>query len=423
MSTTVDRPQRLNSIARVGKIVDDFYEDLRHAPEEGRYVTWAGGFPTTFPIFRAMNIAYLFEDVYAATAAARHKEAKLQRISADKGFLPEMCSYARTTLGTAFFPQEEKEAADPYYLMPQPDFMTYVDIGCSMLGNWSDVGRRHFGVPMFGIQVPYVKDWADEEDAIQETTRQFQEMVTFLEDVTHTKLDWDKLTEVMWNVKRSIDLRMEAMAMAGRANPSPTTFFDWAAAVGAITYAIGTPLGVELFEGIKAEISELSSKKVSALPDERVRVYWMGHMCWPYMRWWGDTLSELGVNIIAANYTHMGFFHRPDRIDPTKPLESLAANSIICLSYGVQPLADQIIKDMRDYSLDAVICHNTQTCRIFPGLFHETMDVISRETGVPGIFFEGDVADANFFSKEQAHTRVEALKETVLRSKTGGRRI
>ncbi|MFQ5875781.1 MAG: 2-hydroxyacyl-CoA dehydratase, partial [Dehalococcoidia bacterium] len=179
--------RRLDSIATVGKIADAFYEDLRQAPQQGRPVAWCGGFPTTFPILRAMDIAYLFEDVYAATAAARHKETRLQQISADEGYLPEVCSYARTTLGVAYFPEEEKASADPYYLMPRPDLFTFVDVGCSMLGNWSDAGRRHFNVPMFGIWVPYVWNREDEEEAIQDVTRQFRELITFLEDVTHRR--------------------------------------------------------------------------------------------------------------------------------------------------------------------------------------------------------------------------------------------
>jgi len=417
MSAEPMKVRRLKSVERIGRVADDYYENLRRAPEEGRKVVWAGGFPTSFPFFRAMDIAYLFEDVYAATAAARHKEGKLQQITANKGYLPEMCSYARTTLGLAYFPEAEKEAADPYYLMPSPDFFVFVDIGCSMLPNWSDAGRRHFGKPMFGVSVPYVRTWNEEQEAIHEVARQFQEMTVFLEDMTGKPFDWVRLREIMVNVKQTVDLRMNAMAIAGRAVPSPATFFDWAAAVGAVSYAIGTPLGLELIKDIHADVTDLVSRGVSALPDEQVRVYWMGHMCWPYMRWWGETLGDLGINIVAANYSHMGFFHRPELIDPDKPLESLAANSVMCLSLGIEPLAEQIMQQCRDYSLDAIVCHDTQTCRVFPGPYFEVMDIIQRKLGIPGIFFEGDVADANYFSTEQARTRIEALKESVLSRK------
>lgn len=140
-------------------------------------------------------------------------------------------------------------------------------------------------------------------------------------------------------------------------------------------------------------------------------------MCWPYMRWWGSLLAELGVNIVAAKYTHLCFYHRPDRIDPRKPLESLAANSVCALGYSIELLAEQILRFCEDYSIDAIVCHYTRTCRIFPGPFFEVLDIISRKLGIPGVFFEGDVADASFFAPSQARNRLEALVETVLAKK------
>ena len=123
-------------------------------------------------------------------------------------------------------------------------------------------------------------------------------------------------------VKEAITYRMDAMEMAGRAVPAPVTFIDWAASIGGVNYAAGTPLGAEVFRDIGQEVAERVARKEGALPKEQVRVYWEGHMCRPYMRWWGKTLAELGVNIIAAKYTHGHFFHRPDLIDPaSRPSE------------------------------------------------------------------------------------------------------
>jgi benzoyl-CoA reductase subunit B len=409
--------KRLPSIIQVGRLVDEFYEELRRAPEEGRPVVWAGGFPTTFPIYRAMDIAYLFEDVYAATAAARHKEGRLQEIAADEGYLIDQCSYSRTTLGMAHMSEAERATADPYYRMPRPNAVVPVDVGCSMLGWWADATRRHFNVPMYTIQVPYVWRREDEEEAIQDLVPQFRGLIAFLEEVTGRRMDWDRLKEVMGYVKEAITLRVEAMDIAGRAVPSPVTFFDWSASLGAVNYAIGTPRAVEIFRQIKEEVQERVARGEGAIPDERVRVYWEGHMNWPYMSWWGRTLAELGVNIIAAKYTHLGFLHRPDRIDPDRPLESLAANSICVLSYGIDLLTEQVMNFCREYRLDAVLGHYTRTCRIMAGPYYQMMDIISRRLGLPGIAFEGDVADKSFMSTEQTRTRLEALVETVLSRK------
>lgn len=412
------KPQlnNLKSIKRVGQIADDFYAELRRAPENGKQVCWLGGYITPVPFLRALDVAYMFEDVYAATAAARHKEGLLQQATANNGFLPTMCSYSRTTLGLAYLTDEQR-ATDPFYDVPPPDFLVYVDCGCSMVPNWADTGRRHFDKPLFGVQVPFVNTWDEEQEAIDYVAQQFREMVVFLEDMTHKKFDWDKLRDQVASIKEVVDLRMATKHLAGRAVPTPVTFFDWASANGAITYAIGSPVALEVMKEISAEVKWRIENGVSSVPNEHVRTFWMGHMCWPYMRWWGDLLSEQGVAMVAAAYSHLSFFHRPDLIDVNKPLESLAAQSLVAISYGIEPYADQIIKLCRDYKIDAVICHYTHTCRSVAAPYFEIMDLIQRELGIPGIFFEGDVADPAYFAKEQARTRVEALKETVLARK------
>lgn len=402
------------SVKQVGQLADEFYEDLRLAPSEGRKVAWAGGYPSTFPILRAMDVAYLFEDVYAATAAARHMEADLQQASAELGYLPEMCSYSRTTIGMAHMPIEKRRQGHPYYNIPNPDMMTYIDPGCSMICNWSDAGRRMFKVPMFGIAMPYLRRWVDEPDVVAETVKQLNEMVVFLEDTCQKKFDWDRLRANMVHVKEASALRMEAQDIAGRAPRSPATFFDWAATVGALSYGLGTEKSVHVMRAIRDEMKERAEGGITALPNEQVRAFWMGHMCWPYMGWWGNTLADLGVNIIAAQYTHQSFMDRPHLIDPADPITGLAYNSIMCVGLGLEIIAERTIKAMRTYNIDALICHNTQTCRVFAGPQREIVEMIQRELGCPVTYIDGDVADPNFFTSEQARTRLQVLKEMVL---------
>lgn len=402
------------SVKQVGALANEFYEDLRRAPGEGRKVAWAGGYPSTFPLLRAMNVAYLFEDVYAATAAARHMEGDLQRATANMGYLPEMCSYSRTTIGMAHMPMEQRREGNPYYDVPNPDMMTYIDPGCSMICNWSDAGRRMFKVPMFGIAIPYLRSWDDEPDVVQETAKQLNEMVKFLEDVCGKPFDWDALRANMVHVKEAAALRMEAQEIAGLAPKSPATFFDWAATVGALSYGLGTAESVKVMRSIRDEMKERADQGITALPNEQVRAFWMGHMCWPYMGWWGNALADLGVNIIAAQYTHQSFIDRPHLIDPADPITGLAYNSIMCVGLSIEIIAQRTIEAMRAYNIDALICHNTQTCRIFAGPQKEIVEIIQRELGCPVTYIDGDVADADFFTTEQARTRLQVLKEMVL---------
>ena len=49
-----------------------------------------------------------------------------------------------------------------------------------------------YGVPYFFVDTPYP---CDTEEAVQYYVGELEELIQFLEDVLHRKMDWDKLRE------------------------------------------------------------------------------------------------------------------------------------------------------------------------------------------------------------------------------------
>jgi benzoyl-CoA reductase/2-hydroxyglutaryl-CoA dehydratase subunit BcrC/BadD/HgdB len=321
------RTNRMRSVGRVGKAVDDFYADLREAGKRGEPVAFCDGFPLPFPILRAMDVSYLFGDAYSAMVAARHKEKKLQQVAEDRGFNVEICSYTRNAMGCALFPEEELPQADPIWQMPTPDFVVVTDPGCSMLVNWGDAERRNFNVPMFVIQLPHFWGDEDEREAMEFTVRQLKELISFLEDNLHRRFDWDRFREIMANTKVATTLRKEAMELC-KVTPSPATFFDWATALGGVNYMLGTPECIDLYQSIKDEVAQRVRDKEGAVIGEKYRLYWDGIVCWPKLGVVAEKLANLGATVVNGRYTHLGFYSLPEAIDPDKPLESLAANGM-----------------------------------------------------------------------------------------------
>jgi benzoyl-CoA reductase subunit B len=345
------RTNRLKSTAFVGRAVDAFYAELREAPAAGKRVAFCDGFPLPFPILRTMDITYFYGDAYSAMVAARHIEKPLQQVAEEHGYLREVCSYTRNAMGCSLFPREKATAGHPLWQMPRPDFVVVSDPGCSMLINWGDDERRRFRIPIFVIQMPHLWEESEFDDAVAETVRQLREFITFLEDLCQKRFDWERLRQIMAMVKKAVTLRTEAMELC-RARPAPATFFDWAVSLGGINYLLGKPEGVEVYEKLKSEVQARVERGEGAVIDERFRLYWDGIMCWPKLGELAEKFASFGACVVAGRYTHFGFYSEPDKVDPERPLESIAINGIalhanrsldwlienisnLCLRYGI----------------------------------------------------------------------------------------
>lgn len=393
--------------------IDRFYDNLRNLRLQGKKAAWCDGFPLPFPLLVAMDIPYVFGDAFAATAAARHREKGIQNVAEKAGYNVEVCSYTRSAMGCARYPEADKDSADTMYQLPGAEFLIIADVGCSMLVNWGDDERRHFDVPAFVIQVPHVFNKGDEVEAAHEITRQLRELVVFLEDMTGRKFEWDKLRQIMADVKEAVTLRKDCMDL-GKKIPSPGTFFDMASYLGGINYAIGQPDCVEIFRTLRRELTERVSRKEGAVFNEKYRLYWDGIMCWPKFGHLADKFANLGACVVAGRYTHRGFYSLPEAIDLNKPLESLAINAVAShTNHNIDWLIENVSNMCREFSVDGIVTHAHHTCRPLAAPQLEIMEAVSRRLGIPAVFFEADMADSTYYSDAQVDTRLHALLETI----------
>jgi benzoyl-CoA reductase subunit B len=101
-------------------------------------------------------------------------------------------------------------------------------------------------------------------------------------------------------------------------------------------------------------------------------------------------------------------------MDPTKPLESLAANGMaLHANHNLDWLVDNISNLCQEYKIDGLVCHAHRTCRPLAAPQLEIMDGVSRRLGIPAVFFEADMADETFYADAQVDTRVQALLEEI----------
>ena len=118
--------------------------------------------------------------------------------------------------------------------------------------------------------------------------------------------------------------------------------------------------------------------------------------------------------MVAGRYTHLGFYNEPEKIDPDRPLESMAANAVAAHpNHNLEWLIESITRLCREYSIDALVFHATHTCRPLAAPQLQIADGVAQRLGIPATFFEADMADETFYSEAQVDTRIRALVESI----------
>ena len=424
METQVKKTNRVMSTSLVGKAMDASFEDIRRRAAEGKKVIWANGLPA-FTLARATNVSALHVEGFMAGLAARKLEKPLQDAAEDFGMLPDGCSYARSTIGLARIVKGDfhldSSVNQDALLMPKPDLYVNSSVGCGTARLWGESMAVLCDIPVYHFEPRFIWDDSELEYSMADFIRQERDFIAVLEKLTGQRYDWNRLKELLVEVKKAATLRNEIMELS-RYIPAPASFFDLATSIGAVVQLGGYPEGRELLAKVKEEVEQRVSQGIGAVPTEKYRLYWGGIMSWNKLGVLAKKFAEMDACVVAGAYTHLGWWPRPDLIDPEKPLESVAYNC--CDTYHVRNMPHRV-KDICDlcqkYSIEGLVMSDVQTCRLNNGPNFMIMDGVARTLGLPAITIGGDTVDGRFYNDAQVDTRVQALLETIDARRKSGR--
>jgi benzoyl-CoA reductase subunit B len=430
----VKKANRLDTASLNNRMVNDYWSSVFNAKQEGRLVCWYEGVAIN-PLMQAADVSWVHGEAWSALLAARNNEVKPQQAAENRGYLKELCSYARTHIGCGVMAQRREEQDSGTFAealaggqlaerVPVPDFFISAYPYCSTGQQWDEMLFRLFGkkVPVFNISIPWV--WgnkpdarylsgAEFKDATQFIVRQLRECTKFIESRTGRPYDFDKLCEIMAYTKEAGRLRMEAMALC-RAKPAPASFFDWTTSLAPVNFVAGGPAIVDYFRKVKEEIEVRIAAGVGTIPRERYRLFWDGIMNWNKIGWLANKFAGMDAAMVAGRYTHMGFWHEHECIDVKDPLEGMAINYLVCpINLSAPLMVEQIVRLCREYEIDGLVLHAARTCRAFSNPQFLIAEAVQKQLGLPVAMIEGDMVDESFYKDELINSRVEAMLEAA----------
>ena len=321
-------------------------------------------------------------------------------IAKEFGFVPDLCSAhrAQTAMGIKGW-------------YPQVDAVVWSHQICDNSAKSGGLVAERYGVPSFFLDRPY---GASEED-INYYAAELGEMVSFLEESSGRRMDWDRLLEVLGLAQQMTTLHREINEIK-QAVPSPMANRRGSQLSNIGWLMAGTWEGVNYFTKVRDELKDRVNRGVGFIQQEKHRL--LGVFPPPPIKWklldWME--KEHGAVVVADP---LNFHWGEWEMDAAKPLDS-SARRYFALPTSRQlhgPAADALLKDVVEdawkHRVDGAIYWANIACRQGCAAIKSVKDVLRDRVGIPTVVADSDMLDPSIAPDEETKDKLEAFFELL----------
>jgi len=397
------RPYRkLQSATALNRLMTAYYARSRWIGPV-RPMAWVtSGAP--IEILEAMGIASVYPENYGALCGAQRVATDLCQVAEDQGLSQDVCSYARTSIGSVFAPDKA-----PMGGLPRPDLLIASNNICGTVVKWYQYLARHFGVPLFLLDVPYVHAGEPPAHTLTYVEAQLREMIAWLEAHTRRRLDERRLRRVIAHSNEAVGLWKEIRELC-KARPSPLNAPDLFITMAPIVVLRGTRWAPWYYRRLKREAEARIARREGAVVDERVRLLWDNIAIWPRLFAVFGQFTKRGACFVADTYTNAWAVS----VDADDPIRGLAlAYTTVYINQQIPNRARVMVQMVRDFGIDGAVFHSNRSCKPYSFGQYDLRRTLEREAGIPTLILEADMCDTRAFAESQLTTRIQAFMESL----------
>jgi benzoyl-CoA reductase/2-hydroxyglutaryl-CoA dehydratase subunit BcrC/BadD/HgdB len=395
------RYRKLKTAGELQRLMRAHYLEAQYL-RLGRPVAWVtSGAPVE--ILRAMGIVAVYPENYGALCGARREAVALCQQAEAAGYSPDLCSYARTSLGAML-----DHGQAPMGGLARPGLLIACNNICGTVIKWYEAVARHYDVPLFVLDTPFVHNEI-QPHALDYVEQQLRELIRFVETTTHRQLRWDRLEEVARLSNDTVRLWGDIRALC-RARPSPLNVPDLFVNMAPIVVLRGTKSAVRFYQHLRDEVAQRVQQGVGAVPEERYRLLWDNIALWHRLYRFYNDFARHGACFVVDTYT--GAWSQA--IPPGDVLGGLAvAYATVMLNQSLEYRAEQMVQLILEYNVDGFVMHCNRSCKPYSLGQYAIKRQVTARTGAPGLVIEADMCDTRSFAPEAVHTRIQAFVEML----------
>ncbi len=385
--------RKLQVTKRMKQIMAGYYL-MGHQAEDVAWVT--SGAPVE--ILYSMDVYPAYPENHGALIGATKMGSHFSEFAERRGYSRDLCSYARSDLGCIFANRS------PIGGLPKPKFLFACNNICNTVVKWYEVVSKIFKVPVFVLDVPFVRKDL-KESYINYVEDQIYEFIQFTEKITQKKFSDENFRKTLKKSLKAVRLYSEILKM-GKHKPSPITCFDAFINMAPIVCLRGTDYAISFYKEMRDEVLNRIKNNEAAVEDEKLRLLWDNIPIWYRLGWLADFFASRNVCLVADTYTNAWTSFLTRR----KDVRGLAEiYTVIYLNIGIERMAEFINKLSEEYDADGIVMHSNRSCKRYSFGQYEIQKMIK----IPSVVIDADMTDQRSFSEAQVETRLEAFLEML----------
>ncbi len=438
--------------ASIGPMVKEFFAGTLRAREEGtKKLAYTFIVCTHEEILYAMDVLPVWTENFAGICGAKRDAERFLQRAESLGFSRSLCTYALCGLGFDQWREQlgEMPPDPPWGGQVRPDFMiSSGQILCDPRAKWYQATQQYMpDVPIYNIDLPYPlfdpkRDHREVWDYYHKyIVREFSGLISFLEEQTGKKMDYDRLRELValsdktWNlIEETYDLRA--------AVPCPMGTGDAMNTMVPLNFKMATREAYDFFLALKAELEQKIANKEGVVQNEKYRLLWGGGLpAWYALNDFNYFNSKGAVFPVETTYRMVAPIHEMDIPKTDDPLDHLAWRWLGYWTFwydrarqrpGSEPDVERLINYIERYKIDGVVMHEAFSCRTWHvGLIwqlHQLAKIYKpipvlmigsdgeKKKGlreVPSLILESDIIDITSYSEVDTRNKIDAFIETL----------
>jgi bcr-type benzoyl-CoA reductase subunit B len=404
--------RRIKAVKKMKEIMTAYYIDAKTAGQNGKKVAWITSGGPVEPLI-ALDIIPVYPENHGAMIGASKMGGDLCEKAEQMGYSSDLCSYARSDISAATV------NGGPIGGLPRPDMLVCCNNICGTVLKWYEIQARYFKVPLFILDTPFCHTELTKE-ARRYVQEQINGYITFLEQASGKKLDFDRMQEVG---RLSVEGQRLWQAVLDTAinRPAPLSAFDAFFHLALIVTLRGTKQAIDYYRILLDEMQERVASGIGAVPNEKYRLLWDNIPVWFRTKWLSEKFAAHDACLVADTYT-TAWCGSLKYVDEHHFLETMAeCYTRIYLNIGVDEMARQVIDMVKKYGADGLVMHSNRSCKPYSLGQYDIQRIVREEMGIPTVIIEADMVDERSFSEGQIETRIEAFIELLREKKVGTR--
>ena len=355
-------------------------------------------------ILIGMGIATVYPENYGALLGAQRAAVPLAQVAEERGFSPDLCSYARSHIGSLLAPGQAPQGG-----LPRPDLLVACNNICGTVIKWYQALARELDVPLFLLDAPYQHEPGLEDHAEQYVAAQLEDLIGWLTHHTGRRLNQKKFAKALQLSNEAVTLWREIREMC-QARPSPLNAPDLFLTMAPIVVLRGTKDAVGFYQKLKEEVEERVARGEGAILEERHRLLWDNIAIWYRLFRLFSLFTEAGACFVVDTYTNAWSVS----VDTGDPILGLARTyATVYINQSLQARAELMSDLVERFHVDGVVMHSNRSCKPYSLGQYEVLEQVSARTGVPGLVLEADMADTRLYADEPIKNRIQAFLDLL----------